>query len=202
MDLKHQTGKVYIVDDDSAVRQAVGLILSRSGFETIGFSDGTSLMRMMRSESLPHCILLDLQLPSESGLEILRQLRAENRSTPVMMISGKGTISEAVAALKLGADDFIEKPFNGAELTGLVGACIGSRMASTMAQVRLPRDEILTRREREVMEQCLKGATAKETALVLGISHRTVEEHRAALMRKLGARSVTDLVRLVLGSVA
>lgn len=198
------TEKVFIVDDDSAVRQAVGLILSRSGFDTIGFSDGASLLRMMRSES-PHCVLLDLKLAGESGLDVLQQLRADGHATPVLMISGAGSIAEAVAALKLGADDFVQKPFSGAELTGKVAACIASHAVAETTEYRapcLPGQQPLTRRERQVMAHCVKGATAKETGIALGLSPRTVEDHRATLMRKLGARNAADLVRIILGEAA
>lgn len=204
MDKGHSTGKVYVVDDDAAVRQTVGLILSRSGFDTIGLSDGASLLRMMRCES-PHCVLLDLKLAGETGLDILKQLRADGHATPVLMISGAGSIAEAVAALKLGADDFIQKPFSGDELTGKVTGCIASHAAARTAEFKAPRlsgNQPLTRREQQVMALCVKGATAKETAIALGLSPRTVEDHRANLMRKLGARNAADLVRIVLAEAA
>lgn len=197
----HQNAKVYIVDDDAAVRQAVGLVLTRSGFDTVACSDAESLLRMMRRE-LPHCILLDLQLKGASGLDVLRQLRNEGYGTPVLMISGRGSVAEAVAALKLGADDFIQKPFSGSELTGQVAACIARHATPETCKLRLPTNEPLTRREQQVMEHCLRGATAKETGLALGLSPRTVEDYRATLIRKLGAQNVADMVRIVLGNAA
>lgn len=201
MTTDYQNGKVYVVDDDAAVRQAVALVLTRGGFETHTCSDAASLFRMMRRE-LPHCILLDLQLRGASGLDVLRQLRNEHYGTPVLMISGKGNIAEAVAALKLGADDFLQKPFGGAELISQVAACIARHAAPATRELELPGKQKLTCRERQVMAHCVRGSTAKETGLALGLSPRTVEDYRANLIRKFGAQNVAHMVHIVLANAA
>lgn len=191
---------IYLVDDDPAIRHVICLCLSKAGYNVVGFADGPSLLAAARSE-LPSCILLDLYLPGQSGLEILKRLNREGIASPILMISGSGGIAEAVDALKNGAVDFIEKPFTAKELIDRVTTSVGKFQAGRdIARIKAPYlagREPLTRREKEVMEHCVRGASTKETGLALGLSPRTVEDHRASLMRKLGARNVADLVRMV-----
>jgi len=151
----------------------------------------------------PACILLDVHIPGKSGLDILKELHGEDYPAPIFMISGQGDISMAVSAIKSGALDFIEKPFRGTEIVARLNEAIGAyarrhAQNSSIATLHFPGREPLTRREREVLEQFTSGASNKEAGRTLGISPRTIEDHRANIMKKLGARNAADLVRIVM----
>jgi FixJ family two-component response regulator len=195
-------GEIFIVDDDRAVRDALSILLSREGYGVVCFADGAGLLAEMRTQS-PSCIILDVHIPGKSGLDILKDLTTQNHPAPVLIISGKGDIAMAVEAIKNGALDFIEKPFRGADLVRRVREAIDAsrrRAAEDRAPERpqfyFPGREPLTEREQDVLSQLVTGATNKEAGRQLGISHRTIEIHRARIMEKLGARSAADLIRI------
>ena len=149
--------------------------------------------------------MLDLNLPGRSGLDILGNLHREAYPAPILMISGQGNIEAAVYSLKNGALDFIEKPFRSSELVARVKDVIqayaqlqSEAFENTAASLHFPGTEPLTRRERELLDLISSGATNKEAALRLGISPRTVEDHRAGIMKKLGAKNAVDLMRIVM----
>jgi FixJ family two-component response regulator len=197
-------GEIFVVDDDPAVRDTLSLVLSTAGYQVICFADGAALLAVARSRT-PAAILLDVHIPGKSGLDILRELHGEDYPAPIFMISGHGDIAMAVSAIKNGALDFIEKPFRGSELVGRLEEAIGAyarRQAqfsgSNIATLHFPGREPLTRREREVLEQFTAGASNKEAGRTLGISPRTIEDHRANIMKKLGAKNAADLVRIVM----
>ena len=196
-------GEIFVVDDDPAVRDTLSMVLSAGGYEVICFADGAALLSVARSRT-PSCILLDVHIPGQSGLDILKELHGEDYPAPIFMISGQGDIAMAVSAIKNGALDFIEKPFRGSEIVGRLNEAIDayerrkSGNASNIQTLHLPGREPLTRREREVLEQFTKGASNKEAGRHLGISPRTIEDHRANIMKKLGARNAADLVRIVM----
>jgi FixJ family two-component response regulator len=153
----------------------------------------------------PACVLLDVHIPGQSGLDILKELRGEDYPAPIFIISGQGDIAMAVSAIKNGALDFIEKPFRGSELVARLNEAIeayerrqADRSASNVGSLHFPGREPLTRREREVLEQFTAGASNKEAGRQLGISPRTIEDHRANIMKKLGAKNAADLVRIVM----
>ncbi|MBR0695547.1 response regulator transcription factor [Bradyrhizobium lablabi] len=197
-------GEIFVVDDDPAVRDTLSMVLSAAGYRVICFADGAALLSVARSRT-PACILLDVHIPGKSGLDILKELHGEDYPAPIFMISGQGDIAMAVSAIKNGALDFIEKPFRGSEIVSRLNEAIDAytrrqaeNSASRIASLHFPGREPLTRREREVLEQFTSGASNKEAGRHLGISPRTIEDHRANIMKKLGARNAADLVRIVM----
>jgi len=198
-------GEIFVVDDDPAVRDTLSMVLSAGGYQVICFADGAALLAIARTRT-PSCILLDVHIPGKSGLDILKELHGEDYPAPIFMISGQGDISMAVSAIKSGALDFIEKPFRGSEIVARLDEAIEAyarrqaenNSASRIATLHFPGREPLTRREREVLEQFTAGASNKEAGRHLGISPRTIEDHRANIMKKLGARNAADLVRIVM----
>jgi FixJ family two-component response regulator len=197
-------GEIFVVDDDPAIRETLSVVLSAGGYEVICFADGAALLAVARSRT-PACILLDVNIPGKSGLDILKELRGEDYPAPIFMISGQGDIAMAVSAIKNGALDFIEKPFRGGEIVARLNEAIGAfarrqaeNSAPRIGALHFPGREPLTRREREVLEQFASGASNKEAGRTLGISPRTIEDHRANIMKKLGARNAADLIRIVM----
>jgi FixJ family two-component response regulator len=196
-------GEIFVVDDDPAVRDTLSVVLSLGGYEVICFADGAALLAVARTRT-PACILLDVHIPGKSGLDILKELRGEDYPAPIFMISGQGDVAMAVSAIKNGALDFIEKPFRGSEIVMRLNEAIDAyarrhaHNSAKIASVHFPGREPLTRREREVLEQFTSGASNKEAGRQLGISPRTIEDHRANIMRKLGARNAADLIRIVM----
>jgi FixJ family two-component response regulator len=197
-------GEIFVVDDDPAVRETLSVVLSAGGYDVICFADGAALLAVARTRT-PSCILLDVHIPGKSGLDILNELHGEDYPAPIFMISGQGDITMAVTAIKSGALDFIEKPFRGSEIVARLEEAIGAyerrhseNTASKIASLHFPGREPLTRREREVLAQFSSGASNKEAGRELGISPRTIEDHRANIMKKLGARNAADLIRIVM----
>jgi FixJ family two-component response regulator len=197
-------GEIFVVDDDPAVRDTLSVVLSAAGYKVICFADGAALLTVARTRT-PACILLDVHIPGKSGLDILKELHGEDYPAPIFMISGQGDIAMAVSAIKNGAFDFIEKPFRGSEIVAGLNEAIEAytrrqekNPSSSVATLHFPGREPLTRREREVLEQFTAGASNKEAGRSLGISPRTIEDHRANIMKKLGARNAADLVRIVM----
>ena len=196
--------EIFIVDDDPAVRDALTVVLTLENYRVTSFADGVTCLAAARTRT-PACIILDVHMPGRSGLDILKDLNAEHYPAPILIISGQGDIPMAVDAVKNGALDFIEKPFRGSELVTRLEEAIGAyarRQAqfagSNIATLHFPGREPLTRREREVLEQFTAGASNKEAGRTLGISPRTIEDHRANIMKQLGAKNAADLVRIVM----
>jgi FixJ family two-component response regulator len=154
---------------------------------------------------VPACILLDVQMPGPSGLDVLKELNAQQFPAPILIISGQGDIPMAVEAIKNGALDFIEKPFRASDVAARVRDAIEAtarRAADGLGSLTdgaFPGHDQLTPREREVLSQLAAGASNKVAGRHLGISPRTVEVHRARIMEKAGAKNAADLVRIVLG---
>ena len=197
-------GEIFVVDDDPAVRDTLSMVLSAGGYEVICFADGAALLSVARGRT-PSAMLLDVHIPGKSGLDILKELHGEEYPAPIFMISGQGDIAMAVNAIKSGALDFIEKPFRGSEIVARLDEAIGAyarrqsqNSGSNITTLHFPGREPLTRREREVLEQFTAGASNKEAGRTLGISPRTIEDHRANIMKKLGAKNAADLVRIVM----
>jgi two-component system, LuxR family, response regulator FixJ len=196
-------GEIFIVDDDNAVRDALSLVFTLEGYHVTGFAEGNSFLLAARTRT-PLCIILDVNMPGRSGLDILKELNAQQYGAPVFIISGQGDIPMAVEAIKHGALDFIEKPFDADTVLGRVRDAVAAWRQrsedgpSDLAAIQFPGHDLLTPREREVLHQITGGASNKEAGRKLGISPRTIEVHRARIMEKLGARNAADLVRIVL----
>jgi FixJ family two-component response regulator len=196
-------GEIFVVDDDPAVRDVLTTLFSRDGFHVTNFADGASLLATTRIRT-PICIILDVQIPGQSGLDILKELNAQDYPAPIFIISGQGDIAMAVDAIKNGALDFIEKPFRGGDIVTRVREAIEAHRRrqtetdpSNASLFHFPGREPLTRREQDVLTQIVAGASSKEAGRQLGISPRTIEVHRARIMAKLGAKNAADLVRIV-----
>lgn len=199
-------GTIFIVDDDATVREALKAVFSRNGYEVTALSDGASFLAAARN-STPSCILLDVYMPGRSGIDILKELNADGYPAPILIMSGQGDIPTAVDAIRNGALDFIEKPFNPQTVLNRVEEIVDAwerrqktNAASKVRTAPFPGRELLTQREFDVLDQISNGASSKEAARELGISFRTVEVHRSRIMEKLGAKNSVDLVRIVLSS--
>jgi FixJ family two-component response regulator len=194
-------GEIFVVDDDPAVRDVLTAVFSRDGFQVANFADGASLLASAKMRT-PLCIILDVHIPGKSGLDILKELNAQDYPAPIFIISGQGDIAMAVDAIKNGALDFIEKPFRGSDIVLRVREAIEAHKrrqadadSSKASSFHFPGREPLTRREQDVLTQIV--ASSKEAGRQLGISPRTIEVHRARIMAKLGAKNAADLVRIV-----
>ena len=190
---------VYIVDDDAAVRDSLSLMLGLGGYSTALFADAEALLAAWR-EDWAGCVVADLRLPGKSGLELQAELRARGAALPVIIMTAHGDVPSARTAFQAHAIDFLEKPFDHAQLRAAIDTAFsreGSRLQRDGDAAKLA---ALTVREREVLEHAAKGLHAKEIAAALGISPRTVEVHKSRLMEKLGARNLAELVRLALGA--
>jgi FixJ family two-component response regulator len=197
-----RSGEIFVADDDPSVRDVLSSIFTVEGYEVTSFGEGASLLSAARSR-VPVCILLDVEMPGRSGLDILKELNAQEYPAPILIISGKSNIPMVVDAIKNGALDFIEKPFDADTVSGRVRDAVeasarnGTRTASDILGHQFRGRDQLTRRECEVLARVAAGASNKEAGRHLGISSRTVEVHRARIMEKLGAKNAADLVRIV-----
>ena len=191
---------IHIVDDEPAVRDALAVVFRLEGFAVTGFGNGDDFLAAARADP-PSCVILDIHMPGRSGLEILRDIDAAHYPSPIFVISGRGDIPTAVSAIKHGAFDFIEKPFDADTVVQRINDALDRRNGSG-GNGRIDFDagvlEALTPREREVLGQITAGASNKEAGRNLGISPRTIEVHRARIMDKLGAKNAADLVRIVM----
>lgn len=182
------------------VRQTISILLKAAAYRVICFANGDALLASARVQS-PLCILLDICIPGRSGLDILEELRELDHPSPIVMISGHGNIATVVRAMKSGAHDFIEKPFVGHDLVKRIEDVIERALheikPAMTPEIRHGRQP-LTARERQILHLLSSGHRNKSIALLLRISPRTVEDHRARIMRKLGAKSAVDLFRLAL----
>ena len=196
-------GEIFIVDDDPLVLNALSVVLSREGYQVTGFGEGASFLAAAKART-PTCIILDVQMPGQSGLDILKDLNAQHYPAPIFIISGVGDIPMAVEAIKNGALDFIQKPFDAATVVTRVREAVEAwarraRSGGTdVLSKQFPGHELLTSRERDVLGQIAAGSSNKQAGRELGISPRTIEVHRARIMEKLGAKNAADLVRIVM----
>ncbi|MBB4839829.1 two-component system response regulator FixJ [Sphingomonas kyeonggiensis] len=190
---------IHIVDDEESVRKSASFLLRTSGFDTRTYASGGALLREAAHAPLG-CILLDIRMPDMDGLEVQRELNARGIPMPVIVLTGHGDISVAVQAMKAGAVDFIEKPFEKDHLLEAIASAFArlesvgdSGAEKREAQSRL---EALSPREQDVLAGLVRGHPNKTIAYDLGISARTIEVHRANLMDKLKARSLSEALRI------
>ncbi|MET7012979.1 response regulator transcription factor [Uliginosibacterium flavum] len=192
---------VYIVDDDEALRDSLIWLLESTGLKSLAFESAEAFLAAY-SAKMNGCLVLDIRMPGMSGLELHEKLNAMHATLPVIFITGHGDVPMAVSALKKGAVDFIEKPFNDQEMVSLIRGALaedlkhhGARLQEADAQRRI---DGLTPREREVLELIVAGRLNKQIADDLGISIKTVEVHRARVMEKMGVNSLAELVQHVM----
>lgn len=190
---------VHVVDDDDSVRRSVGFMLKTSGHLVKSYASGAELLKEAKRLE-PGCVLLDIRMPGMDGLEVQQELRNLGVSLPVIIMTGHGDIPLSVRAMKAGAIDFIEKPFEKSALVAAVDEGFRTMARSDSgrerAQSAIVRLQALTTRERDVLDGLAKGFPNKTIAYDLGISPRTVEIHRANLMSKLEVRSLSEALRL------
>ncbi len=196
-----QRPKIFIVDDDPSVHDVLSQAIWFDGFEPVNFPDGNSFLAAASTQR-PACVLLDISMPRRSGLEILQDLNAKTYPAPIVMLSARRDVPSVVTALKAGAKDFIEKPFDVCTVLERVQDLINlvaDDESGALPRLLLYGEDRLTRREREVLSHIIKGSSNKEMSRLLGISIRTIEVHRAHVMQKLRAKNAAHLVNIVLG---
>lgn len=191
---------VFVVDDDPAIRESLALLLASAGHHAACFESAASFLDDLDPAS-PGCAIIDLRLPGIDGLELQERLHERDVLLPVVFLTGHGDVPTAVQALKHGAMDFLQKPFDAERLLALVDRAI-ERDAERRAEEALRAEAAariagLTPREQEVMRLVVDGLASKVIAADLGISERTVELHRSRVMHKTGARSVPALIRML-----
>lgn len=194
---------IFVVDDDQAVRDSLALLVQSAGLHVETFASAQDFLDAYRPER-PGCLITDIRMPGMSGLDLQERLSADHCHIPVIVLTGFGDVPAAVRALKGGAIDFVEKPFNPQGLLDLLQQAIVRdaelrEQAEREAEVA-ERMALLTPREHEVMALVVAGKANKVIAIDLSISERTVELHRARIMKKMRVRSLAELMRTVLPS--
>ena len=197
--MKPDQPTAYVIDDDEAVRDSISMLLDTENIEHVVFASAIDFLDAY-DDSMCGCLVLDIRMPGMTGLELQEKLNRRNASLPIIFITGHGDIPMAVEAMRRGAVDFLRKPFGEDDLL--------QRVNEALAQAAIGREEreahdvvhehfdSLSPREKEVFERVAAGQANKFVAVELGISERTVEIHRAQVMRKMGARSLAQLVRM------
>jgi two-component system response regulator FixJ len=192
---------VHVIDDDADVRQSLAFLLSTVGLAVRVHDSATSFLKILH-EVQDGCIVTDVRMPGMDGIELQRRLRSDGNPIPVIVITGHGDIALAVDAMKAGAVDFIEKPFDDEVLIGAIKASLlrraGDRERNTRTAEARARLKLLSQREREVLDGLVAGKPNKIIAHELDISARTVEIYRANVMTKMQADSLSALVRMAL----
>ena len=191
---------VFVVDDNAAVRDALLTLLDSVGIDALGFDSGERFLEQLDPEQAG-CALLDVRMPGICGLELARQMRKRSSELPIVFISAHGDVRLAVEAMRLGAEDFIEKPFRDQDVIERVQSCIELDCSrhERLRKVHNVRQRLhaLTSREQLVLERIVKGEPNKEVASALNLSTRTIEAHRAHVMKKMQAPCLATLVSMV-----
>jgi len=196
-----QSGKVYVIDDDPAMRDSLDFLLESAGFNVRLFDSAQDFLNEL-AKLEPGCVVTDVRMPGIDGMELLRRLNSGPRKLPVIVMTGHGDVPLAVEAMKLGALDFLEKPFEDDRLIGMIETALsgsenglkGDALSADMAA----RVASLTQRERQVMQGLVTGQSNKTIAREYNISPRTVEVYRANVMTKMQAGNLSELVRFAI----
>lgn len=198
--LTAKTAAVFVVDDDPDVRRSVADLLQSDDLPVRAFDCGQAFLDAADPEWCG-CVLVDVRMPRISGLEVLEEMNRRGLRLPAIILTGHGDVPTAVRALRSGANDFLEKPYNPRDLLDRVHralACDAERRAGLELRQQIEsRLAALSQRERQVMERVIRGEPNKSIAAALGITIRTVEVHRARMMAKLGCEHITELVRML-----
>jgi two-component system response regulator FixJ len=193
-------GKVFVIDDDEAMRDSLEFLLGAADFEVTLFESAQHFLDRLPSDF--GCVVSDVRMPGIDGLELLQRLKANHSPFPVLIMTGHGDVPLAVEAMKLGAVDFLEKPFEDDRLIGMIDVALkqaeaGARNEAAALDIAA-RVETLSPRERQVMEGLVAGLSNKQIARDYDISPRTIEVYRANVMTKMQAGSLSELVRLAM----
>jgi two-component system, LuxR family, response regulator FixJ len=196
-----QSGKVYVIDDDPAMRDSLDFLLGSAGFSVRLFDSAQIFLNELENLEVG-CVVTDVRMPGIDGMELLRLLNAGARKLPVIVMTGHGDVPLAVEAMKLGALDFLEKPFEDDRLIGMIETALsqnetGSKNEALTADMTA-RVASLTQRERQVMQGLVTGQSNKAIAREYDISPRTVEVYRANVMTKMQASNLSELVRFAI----
>lgn len=192
---------IYVIDDDEAVRQSLEFLLNTAGIKVRSFESGKAFLDVL-AQIDSGCVITDVRMPEITGIDLLKKVKEIKPDLPVIVITGHGDIALAVEAMKIGAVDFLEKPFDDDHLLAAVKSALDREadLAQRNAEVNGIHDKLaaLSNRERQVLEGLVAGNANKNIAFDLGISPRTVEIYRANLMTKMAANSLSDLVRMAM----
>ena len=197
--MENPSPTVYLVDDDPDVLKAIDRLLQSVGLRVVTFLSPQQFLEDF-DRNASACLVLDLELPGLSGLELQQTLEQEASALPIIFLTGRGSIASSVQAMKHGAADFLTKPVNDTDLIAAIHAALARDQALRLR--RSERERVakclasLTERERQVLEQIVAGRLNKQIAVELGTSEKTVKFHRGNLMRKMGVRVVADLVKM------
>jgi len=201
---ENEPATIFVVDDDGSIREAMRDLLQENGYSVELFADGPAFLEAYR-RGRDGCLLVDALMPGMSGIELIERLKAETCGLPAIVITGNGAVPMAVQAMKAGAVDFIEKPVGHEDLLASVKRALDrTRDAATLSASQdkaAMRVASLTTRQRQILDLVLAGHPSKNIAADLGISQRTVDNHRAAIMRKTGSKSLPALIRTALAAV-
>jgi two-component system response regulator FixJ len=194
-------GKVYVIDDDEAMRDSLDFLLGSANFDVTLFESANRFLETLSSTDFG-CVVSDIRMPGIDGIELLKRLKASRSAFPVVIMTGHGDVPLAVEAMKLGASDFLEKPFEDDRLVGMIDAALrqaesGARSEAVTLDIAA-RIESLSPRERQVMDGLIAGLSNKLIAKEYDISPRTIEVYRANVMTKMQAGSLSELVRLAM----
>lgn len=193
-------GIVYVIDDDEAARHSLEFLLDCAGVRVRSFPSADTFLAAAPPLA-GACIVTDVRMPGRSGIELVEEMKRRGASTPVIVITGHADVQLAIHAMRAGVADFIEKPFDDEVMFGAIRKALADHASEDHAQAErqavIDRIATLSHREREVMDGLVAGEANKAIAFDLGISARTVEVYRANLMMKMGAKTLSDLVRMV-----
>jgi two-component system, LuxR family, response regulator FixJ len=195
------SGKVYVIDDDPAMRDSLNFLLGSAGFEVLLFESAPAFLDILPTLDFG-CVVSDVRMPGVDGIDLLRRLQADRKTLPVVIMTGHGDVPLAVEAMKLGAVDFLEKPFEDDRLVGMILASL--RQDEDSAKIEAVTVDLAARiaslspRERQVLDGLIAGRPNKLIARDFDISPRTIEVYRANVMTKMQAGSVSELVRLAI----